>query len=57
MADRTGFEPVISTVTVWHVNLYTNGPYLAGHTGIEPVTFSVTGNYSTAELIPQFGGS
>jgi hypothetical protein len=27
MATPMGFEPTISTVTGWHVNRYTTGPY------------------------------
>ena len=33
LADRTGFEPVISSVTVRHVSLYTNGPKLRWFSG------------------------
>ena len=28
LATPRGFEPLISTVTRWHVNRYTTGPYV-----------------------------
>ncbi len=32
-ADRTGVEPVVSSVTGRRVNHYTNGPHYAGQAG------------------------
>ncbi len=37
MATPIGFEPTISTVTRWHVNRYTTGPYLDFSTNAKAV--------------------
>ena len=41
MAVPTGLEPAISSVTDWHVNHYTMGPFLVAEEGFEPTTFGL----------------
>ena len=41
MAVPTRLELAISSVTDWHVNHYTMGPFLVAEEGFEPTTFGL----------------
>ena len=51
MAVPTRLELAISSVTDWHVNHYTMGPFLVAEEGFEPTTFGLWARWATTALL------